>query len=183
METIRSIWVDKKVKPLGYDLWGRGRLVQKDFTGKIGFELYFKGKKDQKWDEKSFQGERKPWTKVYSQKWAVCLGTMNRYTWLKSRIYVEELWEIYVMWIRVTLEKVWIIENVWAEGMTDTPVFMKYTSKINWHKEKLCIMFFLQCLHYVLPSVTTHPQLSSVVTYYFWPNLIMLFQSLCLELC
>lgn len=47
----------------------------------------------------------------------------------ESRVYVEELWEIYVMWIRVTPEKVWIIKNFWAEDITDIPVFKKYTSE------------------------------------------------------
>lgn len=46
MDIIRSIDVYKKVKPLGFfSLWrGRGPVL-KDFMGKIGFELYFKGRK------------------------------------------------------------------------------------------------------------------------------------------
>ena len=127
METIRFVGVYKKV----WDMTCREERDQswKTSRGKQALNCIFKGKKDLK-VRRELLPRRKKTTNISLQPGisTVFLGTMNRYTLPKSRVYVEELWEINVMWTRVTLEAVGLIRNFWTEGVTETPVFLEYTS-------------------------------------------------------
>lgn len=71
----------------------------------MGFKLYFEERKDFKWDEKSFQGEeeKKKHKKLQPGINIVWEQLIDILGW-SPRSYEEELWEIYILWTRVTIE-------------------------------------------------------------------------------